>query len=57
MRLMYLFMFGFTDGLSLPVPCLSDPISQATKFNGCHHDTMVKRFLNVMALSKLLVNL
>ena len=34
-------VIGFTDGLSLPVQCASDPISQATNYNGYHHDTMV----------------
>jgi hypothetical protein len=31
----------FIDGLSLPMQCDSDPISQATNYNGYHHDTMV----------------
>ena len=35
-------IIGFTDGLSLPVQCASDPISQATNYNGYHHDTMIK---------------
>jgi hypothetical protein len=34
-------VIGFTDGLSLPVQCASDPISQATNYNGYHHDTMI----------------
>ena len=31
-------VIGFTDGVSLPI---SDPISQATNYNGYHHDTMI----------------
>jgi len=34
-------VIGFTDGVSLPVQCASDPISQATNYNGYHHDTMI----------------
>ena len=34
-------VIGFTDGLSLPIQCASDPISQATNYNGYHHDTMI----------------
>ena len=34
-------VIGFTDGLSIPVQCASDSISQAINFNGYHHDTMV----------------
>jgi len=33
-------VIGFTDGVSLPIQCASDPISQATNYNGYHHDTM-----------------
>jgi len=33
-------VIGFTDGVSLPIQCTSDPISQATNYNGYHHDTM-----------------
>jgi hypothetical protein len=33
-------VIGFTDGVSLPIRCASDPISQATNYNGYHHDTM-----------------
>jgi len=37
-------VIGFTDGVSLPVECSSDPISQATNYNGYHHDTMINVF-------------
>jgi hypothetical protein len=33
-------VIAFTDGVSLPIRCASDPISQATNYNGYHHDTM-----------------
>ena len=29
-------VIGFTDGVSLPVKCASDVISQATDYNGYH---------------------
>ena len=32
-------VIGFTDGVSLPIQCASDPISQAT--NGYHYETMI----------------
>ena len=34
-------VIGFTDGVSLPVECASDPESQATFYNGYHRDTMI----------------
>jgi len=33
-------VIGFTDGVSLSILCVSDPISQATNHNGYYHDTM-----------------
>ena len=33
-------VIGFTDGVSVPIQCASDPLSQATNYNGYHHDTM-----------------
>jgi hypothetical protein len=38
-------VIGFTDGVSLPIKCASDPISQATNFNGYHSDTMCNNVL------------
>ena len=34
-------VIGFSDCVSLPIECASDPISQATNYNGYHHDTMI----------------
>ena len=34
-------VIGFTNGVSLPVECASDPIGQATNYNG-YLDTMIK---------------
>jgi hypothetical protein len=38
-------VIGFTDGVSLPIECSSDPIAQATNYNGYHHDTMINNVL------------
>jgi hypothetical protein len=38
-------IIGFTDGVSLRVECASDPVSQATFYNGYHHDTMIKYYV------------
>ena len=47
-------IFGwFTEGVSLPIQCASDPISQATNYNGYHHDTMIMK----SRLSSISINL
>jgi hypothetical protein len=33
-------VIAFVDGVSLPIKCAADPVSQATNYNGYHHDTM-----------------
>jgi len=38
-------VIGFTDGVSLPIECSSDPIAQATNYNGYHHDAMINNVL------------
>jgi len=34
-------VIGFTDGVSIPIQCSSDPVEQSKYYNGYHCDTMV----------------
>ena len=47
-------VIGFTDGLSLPVQCTSDPISQVTNYNGHHRDTMVNNVFRFAPTGKVI---
>jgi len=47
-------VIGFSDGLSLPIQCASDPISQATNYYGYHHDTMINNVFCFAPTGKLI---
>jgi hypothetical protein len=47
-------VIAFTDGVSLPVECPSDPISQATFYNGYHHDTMINNVFCFASTGKII---
>jgi len=47
-------VIGFTDGVSLPIECASDPESQATNYNGYHHDTMINNVFCFASTGKII---
>jgi len=46
-------VIDFTDTVSLPIECSSDPISQDTNYNGYHHHTMMNNVSCFLLLERL----